>query len=116
VKLPRQLAAKLPAGRGVNLAALGGGTEAEFQRAVIALATASGWAVYSVPDSRRATAAGFPDLSLRRGEVVLVAELKRRGEKPRPEQWEWLRAFGAGGVRAFFWTPDDMETIREVLK
>ncbi len=45
-----------------------------------------------------------------------VAELKKRGEVPRPEQWEWLWAFEACGVKAYFWTPDDVETIREILR
>ncbi len=131
MKLPRSVTSKLPAGvgvnpaalaqavgLGVNLAAMGvaDGSEAEFLAVVVQIAERNGWEAYHVPDSRRVTASGFPDLVLMRGSVVIVAELKKRGEVPRPEQWAWLRAFEACGVRAFFWTPDDLDRIPEVLK
>jgi hypothetical protein len=103
VKLPRRRRDALPQGLGVNLAAL---TQAER----------AGWKVFHVVDSRFVTASGFPDLAFKRELVVVVAELKRRGEKPRADQWEWLRAFEACGVRSYFWTPDDLEEIREVLR
>lgn len=130
MRVPRDVLAKLPPGRGVNPAAFAaaGGTavdlaallgpdpaEAEFQAAVVQIAERCGWAVYHVPDSRRATAGGFPDLLLRRGRVVLAAELKKRGGKPRPDQRAWLEAFEGCGVRAFAWTPDSIDEIREVL-
>jgi Ethanolamine utilization protein EutJ (predicted chaperonin) len=131
VKLPRRRRDALPQGLGVNLAALtqatgvsvdlaaigmADGTEAEFQSVVVQIAERAGWKVFHVVDSRFVTASGFPDLAFKRELVVVVAELKRRGEKPRADQWEWLRAFEACGVRSYFWTPDDLEEIREVLR
>jgi hypothetical protein len=61
------------------------------------------------------SATGFPDLVGMRGESLWVAELKRVGKKPRPEQKLWLAAFAAAGIPAFCWTPKDMAIIREVL-
>lgn len=137
MKLPRRLAGKLPrgqavnlvaidaaAGVGVNLAALGlaDGSEAEFQAVVVHLAERGGWKVYHVPDSRRATSSGFQDCTFMRDADrhpwpwVVVAELKREGEEPRPDQWVWLRAWGLMGVPAYVWRPSDIDTIREVLK
>jgi hypothetical protein len=116
VKLPPDIVAKLPPGRGVNFAALSPGAgEAEFQAAVMALAESRGWLVYSVPDSRRATAAGFPDLVLTRRRVVIAAELKRDGWRPRPEQRAWLDAFAACGVPAHHWTPAAWAEIEAAL-
>jgi hypothetical protein len=117
VKLPPALARTLPPGVGVNLAALGTDIpEREFQRALIALAESLGWKVYSVPDSRRASAGGYPDLTGMRGERVWVAELKKVGEKPRADQQAWLDAYRAMGVPAYHWTPADLDTIHEVLR
>lgn len=132
---PREVLTKLPPGTGVNPASLaqaGGAAvdlaallgpdplEAEFQAAVVQIAERAGWACYHVPDSRRATATGYPDLTCKRNRGgrrrVLVAELKRRGEKPRPDQRDWLEAFEECGAEAYFWTPDSLDTIREVLK
>lgn len=93
-------------------------TEAEFQKQVIALARLRGWAVYSVPDSRRVTAGGFPDLVLMHpsGPTPLVAaELKRKGQKPRADQVRWLQAFRCAGVPAFLWTPDQWPEIERTL-
>lgn len=134
MKIPRRQIAKLPAGRGVNPAALaqaagvgvnraalglGYGSEAEFQAEVIRLAESLGWEAFSVPDSRRATATGFQDLTLKndaRPRPIVVAELKLEGEEPRADQEAWLRAWELMGVPAFVWTPADMDTIREVLR
>lgn len=131
MKVPRELLAKLPPGRGVNPAAFAaaGGvavdpaallgpdpSEAEFQRAVIQLAERAGWKVFSIPDSRRATAGGWPDLVCgKEGRGVLAAELKKRGGRPRADQRWWLDRLAESGARVFAWTPDDLGTIREVL-
>jgi hypothetical protein len=134
VKLPRRQRDRLPAGLGVNLAALAGGvsvnlealgladgSEAEFQAVVVQIAERGGWAAFSVPDSRRATAGGFQDTTFMRDvdrhpwPWVVVAELKRDGEEPRPDQVAWLRAWEAMGVPAYCWRPSDLETIRRVL-
>ncbi len=63
--------------------------------------------------------AGFPDLVLVRARHavprVIVAELKREGEKPTPAQQRWVDEFAACGVETFVWFPHDWETIKGVL-
>lgn len=107
MKVPRDIRARLPAGRGVNPAALGADVpESEFQRAVIARFEAAGWRVYSVPDSRRVSAAGWPDLiAAKEGERTIACELKRVGKKPRANQRWWLSRLAEAGVRVLCWTP-----------
>lgn len=89
-----------------------------FARAVVEFAGLHGWSVYSVPDSRRCTAAGFPDQVFMHptGPVPLcVAELKRVGKKPRANQTAWLAAFRFAGVPAYCWTVEDWPEIQRVL-
>jgi hypothetical protein len=123
-RLPPDVLAALTAGGtgvGVNAEALGADIpESEFQAAVIAHATANGWQVYHVPDSRRASATGFPDCVFFKADAphpVQVAELKRVGQKPRKDQRGWLWGFRAMGVPAFVWRPTatDWAEIRRVL-
>ncbi len=119
--LPPDVAARLTGpGVTVNPEAFGVDVpEKEFQAAVRAFAESAGWLVYSVPDSRRATAAGYPDLTLCKPShprhPVIVAELKRAGQKPRASQRDWLWCFAAAGVPAFCWTPESWPEIRRVL-
>ena len=63
-------------------------TEKAFQRRVEANLRALGWWVFSIPDSRRATARGLPDvLALHPKRRVLLAwEFKRQAGRTRPEQ------------------------------
>lgn len=134
MRLPRRHRDTLPPGRGVNLAAIAEAgsvgvnlaalgadlSERQFQEWVVGEARANGWDVCHTFDSRTTTEDGYPDLTCKRKRdgrrELFVAELKKRGETPRPEQWEWLWTFEACGVKAYFWTPDDQDTIREVLK
>lgn len=86
-------------------------TEAEFQAQVVDLAKLRGWQVFhALPvqrasDGKHRTAfqgdAGFPDLVMARAGRIVVAELKREGQKPRPYQLQWLSALA--GVD---WGPD----------
>lgn len=81
--------------------------EADFQAQVISLAKIRGWRVFhALPvqrasDGKHMTAfagdAGFPDLVLARSGRIVVAELKREGEKPRDDQMAWLSEL-AGAV------------------
>ena len=93
-------------------------TEAAWQRQVIDFATLHGWEVYHVPDSRRVTACGFPDLVLRhltRPNPLIVAELKRENQKPRLDQESWLQSFRLAGVPAFVWRPSDWDEVVKIL-
>lgn len=87
-------------------------SEDELKAAVIEAAQLQGWCVMHQRPARTAKGwrtaiegdAGFPDLVLARDGVVLLRELKREKEKPRPDQVTWLDALGDhGGV----WRPSD---------
>ena len=93
-----------------------GMSEAEFQRQVIEFAVLAGWEVYHVPDSRRVTAGGWPDLVCgKAGRGCVAAELKREGQKPRQDQRWWLDRLTECGVPAFWWTPNSWPEIEAVL-
>lgn len=119
-------------------------TEAEFQAQVVDLAKLHGWQVFhALPvqrasDGKHRTAfqgdAGFPDLVMARDGRIVVAELKREGQKPRPEQLDWLSALAGvvwrqehravvvgldpgapPTVYVALWRPSDWESIEAVL-
>ena len=80
-------------------------SEASLQDAVMGLADVLGLRAFHSTDSRRDTAAGFPDLVLV-GNRVLFVELKRQDGRLRPEQRAWLEALTAAeGVTAIVWRP-----------
>src|SRR5262245_31539583 len=99
-------------------------TEREFQRQVIELAKLCGFRVAHFRPARTARGwrtpvegdgAGFPDLVLLRGAVLLVAELKSDTGTLTPAQSGWLSAFAEAGVLAYVWAPRDWEHIKRVL-
>jgi len=89
-------------------------SEREFMAAVVALAKRLGWKHYHTTDSRKSVA-GFPDLVLIRGEVLIVAELKVQNGRLAAEQLTWLEAFASAGVRTFVWRPADWAEIVKTL-
>lgn len=93
-------------------------SEAVLQKAVSDLAKWAGFLVYSIPDSRRATSAGYPDLTLchtRTGRLIHV-ELKTDKGRISVEQHVWLRLLAMQG-EAYVWREADWHsgTIRSVL-
>ena len=89
-------------------------SERELQDNVIALARTLGWRTY---DSRRSDP-GFPDLVMVRGDVLIVAELKRqRRYRVSAAQDAWLAALDRV-ARAYLWQPSDWldGTIERVLR
>lgn len=118
MKLPPALAAALPPGRGVNLDALPPpASEADFQRRVIALAESCGWRVFSLPDSRRVTCPGWPDLVLAHERWgVVFAELKTDKGKVSGEQRWWHERLRAAGCRVEVWRPGDWYRIKQLLE
>ena len=100
-------------------------TEREFQRAVVELARLTGWRVFHARPAltRRGRwltpiqgDAGFPDLLLCRPPRLIVAELKRNGARPTPQQQGWLDALSAcAGVECYLWTPADWDAIVRML-
>jgi hypothetical protein len=94
-------------------------SERDFQDRVVTQAKLSGWLVYHTHDSRH-SAAGFPDLVMIRGNILIAAELKVGNNKPTEAQLKWLKAFAGVGhpshtVHAFLWKPSDQAEIDEVL-
>ena len=108
-------------------ALLRGPSEADFQGMVTELAELCHWewlhiraaankrGRWAVPVSGP-LGVGFPDLLLIRHNLLIVAELKRDGEKPTEAQRRVLVLFGACGIPAYFWTPADWDQIVEVLR
>lgn len=97
-------------------------TEASWQRTVLDLARRLGWLAYHPPKagvrangSVRLVPAGFPDLTLVRGDRLVFAELKRETGKTTPAQDEWLAALAATGAQTFVWRPSDLDHVRTVL-
>lgn len=93
-------------------------SEASFQKQVIQFATLHGWRVVHHPDSRRATAPGWPDLVLghdNKSNPIVCAELKRKGKKPRESQEWWLTRLREAGLPVYVWTPDSWAEIERVL-
>jgi len=92
-------------------------TEAEFQTRVVTVARLAGWKVYAIPDSRRATIAGYPDLTMWRGTRLIFAELKRDKGRLSPAQVEVLddlRKIPCAEV--YVWRPNEWTDIRKALQ
>lgn len=89
--------------------------EAEWQEQVEQIAGLCGWAKFHVRDSR-GSEEGFPDLLLIRPPRLLVAELKREGEKPTGAQLLWLTLFAGVGAETFVWRPNDFDEVVNVLR
>jgi VRR-NUC domain len=95
-------------------------SEAQLQAAVIQAARLLGWLAYSIPDSRRATSNGFPDLVLCNilsqqasgivTQELIFAELKSECGRLRPEQIVWITALRAAGQEVYIWRPRDLES------
>jgi hypothetical protein len=91
-------------------------TEKDFAQCVVDLAHLHGWFVYRAWTSIHSPA-GWPDLTMVRGERLVAAELKREGKQPTPAQRRWLDALGAvPSIEVFVWRPSDWAEIVEVLR
>ncbi len=90
-------------------------TEEQFQQAVIDLAKALGWLTYHPHDSRRSTA-GYPDLTLVRGERLIFAELKSTTGHLSPAQRVWLAALADAGQTVRVWRTEDWREIETELR
>ena len=90
-------------------------TERDFQKQVVDLAGIHGWNVYSIPDSRYATLAGFPDLTLWRGEKLFFAELKTdKGKVTTIQEFVHQQLRHAHQV-VVVWRPKDWTEIEKTL-
>ena len=94
--------------------------EKELQKNIRDLAKVMGWDfVYSIPDSRMATARGMPDLLMLKEKRLLFAELKTQSGKLRLEQRQVLYLLEiVEGVEVHVWRPSDWldGTIERILK
>lgn len=60
--------------------------------------------------------AGFPDIIAIRGNRLIVAELKREGEKPTEAQANWLAAFeGIVHITVGLWRPSDLDHALAII-
>lgn len=102
-------------------------SEAEFLKAVLALARLRGWVCLHVRPARtnkgwrtplQGDGVGFPDLLCVRPNTgsLLVAELKSDRGRLTPEQQVWLDAFHAAGVEAHIWRPKAWKLIERALE
>ena len=90
--------------------------ERDFQERVVTLARLNGWRVYAVPESRRATMAGYPDLTMWRGTRLAFAELKRERGRLSPAQVEVLAELKRTNNEVYEWRPRDWDAIVECLR
>lgn len=99
-----------------------GADEALFTTAVLDYAESRGWLRYHPksagytrgrPHTTYEGDSGYPDVTLARNGVVIVAELKRVGQWPRPDQRAWATALGACYR---LWTPERIEEIVRELE
>ena len=95
--------------------------EKEFQSQVLKLAKQAGWMAFhprpaQAPSGRYVTNfdgdKGYPDLTLIRRGVVVMAELKTEKGRLTDGQKEWIEASG-GTIRV--WRPSDWDEIVSVL-
>lgn len=101
-------------------------TEAQFQQQVIDLAHIFGWraAAFRAAQTGRGwrtpvqgDGKGWLDLTLLRGNRLIVAELKVGKNKLSPEQTDWLEAWReCPFVEAHVWRPEDLDDIAKVLR
>lgn len=100
--------------------------ERDFQAQLIEAAHLLGWRVYSIPDSRRATLKGWPDLVLWKVKPnqpprLIFAELKTDAGRLSPEQKSVLAdleaiAEQAGGtLEVYTWRPREWAAIQRTL-
>jgi len=91
--------------------------EKDFQRTVIELARLHGWRAYSIPDSRRSTEKGYPDITLwhAKRKVFALAELKTVKGKLSAEQIAVHAELKACGMTVYVWRPDEWDEIEKVL-
>lgn len=89
--------------------------EKDFQARVVELLVLHGWNVFSIPDSRRVTIKGYPDLTCWGPKGFFWAELKREKGRLSPEQklvHEQLRPT----AKVFVWKPSNFDEIVEIAK
>tara|TARA_R100000808_G_scaffold3776_2_gene12959 strand:+ start:2635 stop:2967 length:333 start_codon:yes stop_codon:yes gene_type:complete len=95
------------------------GPEAKFMLEVKQEAQMNGWMYFHPYDSRKSVP-GYPDCTMVRNGRLIFAELKaHEGSKGKPTifQQQWLEELATvRTVEVYLWNPNDMETIKQVLR
>ena len=86
--------------------------EKDFQSRVVQLLSLEGWRVFSIPDSRRATLKGYPDLTCwhPKTDRLVFIELKREKGRVSPEQKVVLEELGRI-TETYLFRPSDWSKI-----
>jgi hypothetical protein len=90
-------------------------SEARWQQQVVDVALRYQWRVYAIPDSRRVTMRGWPDLVLMKVDRVIYSELKTLRGRLRPDQKITLTILHAAGHETALWRPGMLPEIIQVL-
>jgi hypothetical protein len=97
--------------------------EAQWQSVVIREAMLAKWAYYHPPDNipykgnkKQNIVAGFPDLTLVRGDRLVFVELKAEKGRITEAQKVWLKRLEATGVECYLWRPSDYDTMLKTLE
>jgi hypothetical protein len=93
-------------------------SERAFQSQIIDLFRLYGWETFSLPDSRRVTSSGYPDLTLMHPESnwLVFAELKIDGGKISKRQRVWLDGLIDAGQNVYEWWPKHWDIIVRVAQ
>ena len=90
--------------------------EKDFQDMVLEVAHGCGWLTYHTYDSRRSQA-GFPDLTMVRGNRLIFVELKSHKGKVNAAQEMWLAALAdVPYAEVYLWRPEQWEEIVKILQ
>ena len=91
--------------------------EAAFQQRVVEVAQLYGWRVFSIPDSRRVSIAGWPDLTLFRKGKLIFAELKReKGRVSEAQKMVMAELALIPCAEVYLWRPSDWDELVRILK
>ena len=93
--------------------------EKDFQERVCHLARLYHWRIYSIPDSRRVSLAGYPDLTMWNVEQkrLIFAELKReKGKVSESQKVVLSELVQIPHCEVYVWRPSDWDLIIEIMK
>lgn len=90
-------------------------SERSFQATIEAELRRLGYLVASVPDSRRVTGRGVPDILFAGHGIAGCLEVKAAAGRLRPEQLAWIKALFKAGMYATVVYPEDWDVVRQEL-